>query len=645
MAAQPDPQRRSATGAARRLAHVALVAAAAAAAPSLAAQQPAGAPPAPGATPPVGQQPAPPPAGTSPPAPTNPPSTTHQGPPSTNPAAANPPTTTPAPAAPPLDPTNAAAEILRRRLGLKPGPEGQVPAGPATPPPAPAAPATGANAAPATPNPPSGPAPRTPTTPTAPAAQEPQGQPSTSPPAVPPTPPDPTDQAAEALRRLLPRSKPPERAPIPGQDPAVPPPPEPVPTAAVPAASDALPVQGSLWLRYRARHGGGATDHDVVGRLGVDIGRADRDAVTAHLRARGFWNADGFRRDDPFPGLDHSFGDEWNGRLYAAHVDVHRQGPIELARLGRQDLDETPTTLQFDGARVDSVRFGGRSNAFFGGYGGIPVHQFEASRDGDLVVGVHGGLVPWLGARMRFDAMHLRDEFLAIDREDDLLSARWWQSLEGVQLHGFHSWRDGQPRDLHVGARGELLGCDWSVDWRELLTTQRQQVTELDPFSLIAFEYAPFRQLDATLRREIVRDVEVGAGVDLRRLQDGGDQSAFNREFERLHADMTWRDVRWRGLSLSLAGSYWNSSGEDFRTVTGEVAYRPDAELRIAVGSGYDLFLYDVFDARERLHVRSYYLRLDRRLAASLRVDAGYELQRDDVDEFHLFRLGMTWTF
>lgn len=462
---------------------------------------------------------------------------------------------------------------------------------------------------------------------------------------MPPTPQDPTQQAAEALRRLLPRSKPPERAPIPGLDPAVPPPPELAPAAAVPAASDALPVHGSLWLRYRARHGGGATDHDVVGRLGVDIGRVDRDAVTAHLRARGFWNADGFRRDDPFPGLDHSFGDEWNGRVYAAHVDVHRQGPLELARLGRQDLDETPTTLQFDGARVDSVRFAGGSKAWFGAYGGIPVHQFEASREGDLVLGLHGGLLPWHGARVRFDAMHLRDEFLALDRQDDLLSVRWWQNLEHVQLHGFHSWRDGQPRDLNVGARGELLGCDWSTDWRELLTTQRQQVTELDPFYVVGFEYAPYRQLDVTLRREVVRDVEVGAGVDVRRLQDGGDQSAFNREFERVHADALWRDVLWRGLSLSLAGSYWNSSGEDFRTVTGEVAYRPDAQLRVAVGSGYDLFLYDVFDARERVHVRSYYLRLDRRLGASLRVDGGYELQRDDVDVYHLFRLGMTWTF
>ena len=156
------------------------------------------------------------------------------------------------------------------------------------------------------------------------------------------------------------------------------------------------------------------------------------------------------------------------------------------------------------------------------------------------------------------------------------------------------------------------------------------------------------REAARVLRQAAGRFRDARASADpekAARLRDEGDQAAFNREFERLTVDAAWRDVLVRGLSLSVAGSYWNSSGESFRTVTGELAYRPDATLRLAIGSGYDLFRYDVFDARERVHVRSYYLRVDRRLGAQLRVDGGYELQRDDVDEYHLFRLGMTWTF
>ena len=515
-----------------------------------------------------------------------------------------------------------------------------MPNGPPDPPPAP----------PAASDQPAG-EPLAPPTETAPKPQEPA--PGSTPPPPGATPPqepkpaaqDPTDQAAEALRRLLRGAKPPEVAPIPGQQNPEPPPPERRPSVAPVEPPLGVPVHGSLWLRYRARHGGGATDQDLVGRLQVDVGSASDDAITAHLRARGFWNADGRRRDDPFPGLDQSFADEWNGRVFAAHVDVHRQGPVDLLRLGRQDLDETPMTLQFDGVRLDSVRFGGAIKAWAMAYGGVPVHQFEERRRGDLVVGAAGGFQPWGGGRVRLDAMHLEDEFLAIDREDDLLSVHWWQRLGELQVHGLHTWRDGQARDLQLGGRGELLGCQWTLDYRELVTTQRQQVTELDPFSLIGFEYSPYRQVSAVLRRDLGEGVDVGLAGDLRRLQDEGDQRSFNREFERLTVDAAWRDILVRGLSLSVAGSYWNSSGEAFRTVTGEIAYRPDALLRLAVGSGYDLFLYDVFEARERVHVRSYHVRVERRLGDDVRLDAGYELQRDDLDEFHLFRVGMTWTF
>ena len=580
--------------------------------------------------------PVPPPAPAPAPAPTPTAGTQDPAPtPAPKPAPQPAPTQTPpAPTPPPIDPTNAAAELLRRRLGLVPGPQGQPPAGPPPTPPPGSTPVPAATA-----QDPAAPPPATPGQ--QPQSQQPQSQ-QTQPQQPAAAVQDPTQQAAEALRRLLPNAKPPEIAPVAGQ--VNPEPPAPAPRLPEPTASTTLPLQGSLWTRYRARHGGGATDQDVVARLGVDIGRSDKDTVTAHLRARGFLNADGRRRDDPFPGLDQSFGDEWNGRLYAAHVDVHRQGALELARLGRQDLDETPTTLQFDGLRVDSVRMGA-SKVWLSAYGGIPVHQFEASRHGDAVLGLAGGFVPWQAARLRFDGMHLRDDYLALDRRDDLLSVRWWQNVGEVQLHGLHTWRDGVPRDLQVGSRGELLAVGWSLDYRELLSTQRQQVTELDPFYTIGFEYSPYRQLDATLRREVLPGVELGVGADLRRLRDEADQSAFNREFERGHVDVTWSDVLLRGLSLSVSGSYWNSSGEDFRTATGELAYRPDNTLRAVIGSSYDLFLYDVFDARERVHVRSYYVRLDRRLGAALRVDGSYELQRDDLDEFHLFRLGMTWTF
>lgn len=387
------------------------------------------------------------------------------------------------------------------------------------------------------------------------------------------------------------------------------------------------------------------TDQDIVTRLAVDLGDTTRDAVTVHASARAFGDLDGRRRDDPFRGLDQSYGDPLHAWLYTAHADLHRQGWFDLVRLGRQDLDEAPTPLSFDGVRADTRAFG--PHRLFGSvYGGVPVHHFEASRHGDAVAGAAAGFVPWTGARVRGDAMHLRDEFLAVDRRDDLLGLRWWQQLGPAWLHGLHTWRDARPRDLVVGGRADLGGVGTlDADYRELLSTQRQQVTELDPFYDIAVDYAPYRQVQATWSRDLGPNLDAAVGAELRRLRDAGDEREFNREFERYHAALTCTDLLVPGLSLTVAGSLWDSTGEDFRTLTGELSWRPDPALRIAAGSGYDLYRYDLFAGRERVHVRSWYLRFERRIAASLRLDAGYELERDDLDEFHLFRLGATWTF
>ncbi|MEO6593964.1 MAG: hypothetical protein ABIP94_04350 [Planctomycetota bacterium] len=240
---------------------------------------------------------------------------------------------------------------------------------------------------------------------------------------------DPTKAAAKALEKLLPTAKPPEAAPIPNASGT----PEPIapggPTITPPAQDRATPIEpvavpwsGTLSTRYRARHGSGSSDQDLVARLSLDIGRAERDPVTFHLSARGFGDLDGRHRDDAFSGLDHSFGDDVNLRHYTAYFDVHSLPHVDVARLGRQDLDETP--VSFDGLRIDSERVG-RSGAWLSAYGGVPVHQFEASSRGDSVYGVAGGFKPWADARVRLDWMQLRDDFLATARRDDLLGIRW----------------------------------------------------------------------------------------------------------------------------------------------------------------------------------------------------------------------------
>ena len=504
-------------------------------------------------------------------------------PPPQQPAPSPPPAPPPAePANAPVDEAGAAAELLRRQLGLEPGPQGPPPAGP-------------------------------------------PGQPL---PQQEPKPVDPTDAARQALERGQAGE---------GAQQTTPPPKLIEPTG--------LALSGVFSTGYRLRHGAGSTDQDLIARLTVDVGRVDRDAVTAHVSARGYADLDGTRPDDPFAGLDESLGNNVNGRLYGAHVDAHRIPHVELARLGRQDLEDAPVFVTFDGVRADSERFGAM-RAWMSAYGGVPVHYFEASASGDSVYGAAGGLSPWANTRIRFDWIDLRDEWLATDRHDSLVGVKCWQNVGAVQLTGLYTWLDGDPRDLQLGARGDLdVPLHFDCHYRELLTTQRAQVTELDPFFDIALEYFPYREVDVSLGTDIGSMLVIDVGVDVRRLDDQSDERAFNREFERWFTDVTLLDLFTRGLSLTVSGSRWDSSGEGFETVAGDLEYRPDNKLRVTLGTAYDLFKYDALANDERVHVRSWYLRIDRRLTDAVRVDGGYAYERNDDDEFHVFRLEVTWTF
>lgn len=543
----------------------------------------------------------------------------------------------PVPKPEPVDPTKAAAEILKKALGLKPGPEGQPPAGP-PPKPLPQTeeeqqgeeqqgeekPAAGAGQ-----------------TGNAEAAQEPQPKPQ--------QPVDPTEAGKRALEGLLPGAKPPDAAPIPTKEGT----PEPiVPGAAAQSAPPPAPLTktgglewgGMLWTRYRARHGAGSSDQDLVARLSLDFGNETRDPYTVHVAGRLWADLDGRDPNNAFNGLNQSFGNDFNGLLYSAHVDAHQLPHLDLARLGRQDLVETPVPVTLDGLRLDSERMG-PAKVMFSAYGGVPVHYFEATSSGDAAYGLASEFVPWQDARLRLDWMSLHDEYLALDHDDEVLGARWWQELRGVSLHGLHTWVDGKPRDLQVGARATTDSLiTITIDYRELLTTQRAQVNELDPYYEMMAEYRPYRQLDASVNTDLGDNLTWNVGSSVRRLSDQSEAGTYNREFERVYTDVDIHAFGVNGLSFSIGGDYWNAQGEGFQTFRGDVEYRPDANVRVILGTGYDLFRYDSFANTERVHVRSIYLQTDYRLSARTRLDAAYEYDRDDLDEFHLFRLGVTWT-
>jgi hypothetical protein len=308
---------------------------------------------------------------------------------------------------------------------------------------------------------------------------------------------------------------------------------------------------------------------------------------------------------------------------------------------------ETPVEVQFDGARVETVATGALG-FWAAAYAGLPTHLYESSATGDLLGGLAAGLQPWADARLRLDWLHAEDRLPQGSHKDDVLGVNLWQDVQDhTQLHANYTLLEGESRDLRLDAASEIKawGLRAQLSYYELFSTQRFLVTELDPFFQQAFDYHPYRQGGVLVSQEVGEYVTLAGGIDLRRLADQSDAGTFNREFERYFVNPSVHGVPCSGLSLSLVGEIWNSDTERFDTVGGDLDLKLSRSLRANLGSSYALYKVDTFTGREQDHVRTWYARLRQDVVKGLRVDGRYEYEKNEIDIFHTFRIGMTWTF
>jgi hypothetical protein len=529
----------------------------------------------------------------------------------------------------PAQPSDAdrAADALRKALGLKKGP---VPGDPNAKPPTPPATSPDAAAQPTAPQDPQRPQEPTPI-PTAPNPERPAA--------------DPSNQAADSLRDLMPRAVSP-------QDPAAPPAPEPPRDAAALQATQkngeaAYPVHGSIGTRFRSRDSGSDKDQDLGVTVRVDAGDKTRHAITSHFAGRGFLDLDGIQRGNSFNGLDETYNDSLGGYVYAAHADLHRIPSLDLARVGRQSLIDTPQWLDIDGAYAESKRHG-MLRAYGAAYVGAPVRYWDGTTHGDRAYGAAFGLHPWQGGRMRFDWMHIDDDVYAADGSDDLLAVQAWHAIDDrTTVYAKHTWLDGNARDLVLRGQSywEQLGIDGSLTYRELLSTQSAQTTEFDPYSPILVTYAPYRQIEALATKQFGERWAVSAGCDARQLRDDGAESQFNREYTRFYAGPSVQKLFGKDLTLSGNAERWNATDGDYTTFSGDLRWRASPLTTATMGTSYARFAYDAFAAEERDNVRSWYLRVQHRPKPDLRIDGTIAHEQNDIDSYVHFRIGATWTF
>lgn len=420
--------------------------------------------------------------------------------------------------------------------------------------------------------------------------------------------------------------------------------------AGTPAKSNS-PVHGYVSTRYRARTTGGAHDQDVDTVLGLDIGDATKDRVTGHLMARASADLDGTSSTDPFFSLNDTSDHGLSARLYSAWADIRPAEPrtalVERWRLGRQLDYLTPEFALFDGVSAQT-RMLGKHQFQAGIYGGVPVHLYESSSQGDVLYGAFAQGHAWQDARVRADWMHLEDETRLAKHDNDLLSLEAWQTVSSrLQLEGKYTHLEQEPRDLRAQASWYDVKRELTIflSYFELLRTQHSLALEADPFSTTLLEEFPYRQARLLVSKTLYEFLLLQGGADVRRVSDSSDIGQFNRDFERGFLTTTLSDILPLDLSLSLTGEVWNSPDSDIETWGFDVSRQFQRRVDASLGSYYSLFKYDYFQVVERDDVRTYYITLRWKENSAATFDVRYEFEDSDLGDFQTFRVGAKWQF
>ncbi len=419
-----------------------------------------------------------------------------------------------------------------------------------------------------------------------------------------------------------------------------------------------FPVHGKLSLKYRLRwlvnKDGRDSDNDLYQILSADIGNRKKHLLTAHFSVRAAEDLDGEHHSDgyfAFDSLHDTYSRRVHGDVYYAYAELHRLLFIESARIGRQTMDESPVVFHFDGARVDTMEWKQVFSLQAGVYAGIPVHYYESSWRGDTIYGAWAQAKPWTGARFRAEFTRIRDAFENSTQRDELACFSGWQSIaEILTLHARYTLLEGHSRD-HL-LRGDLYVEDWdfrvNASWYRLYKTTELTSLETDFFTWTLHSYFPYDQFQLLVAKGLFTHLNLQAGADLRAVSPYDDEGPGNRSYQRYFFSPGIVDWPISGLSASVTLEYWNvkhSSSGDQKSAGFDVSYKGIKGLKLSAGSSFALYKYDFLEDLEREHVQTYYAKVSWSPWKPLKFELGYELEKNDRDDFHKVKAAVSYTF
>jgi len=408
-------------------------------------------------------------------------------------------------------------------------------------------------------------------------------------------------------------------------------------------------VTGDLEFRYIGRWTDGWHDHDLFGYTRVDIGDPHEKLFTAHFEGSAAVDLDRNRSaDNPFLSIEDTYNGDVTGRLYAAHLDLNsvEGNPVgdafQLVRLGRQILYQTPETLFVDGLLVRTVPAESALGLTAEAMVGVPNHLFESSSKGDTTYGAAVTVQPWLATEVRFDYLHVDDEYLGTTDRNDLFGARWTERFgQSVYLAAHMNMLESDPRDLGVHLSWTPVDDDLSIVTRytALLSDQTRRSIDLDYFTTVMGTYYSYHQYELFVHKGFADQLSLDGGVQFRELATSANQGTFNHEFRRYYFGPTLSGWPGESTELSLLAEYWDASGDKFSTLSFDVSQTLAESWKCSIGTSFDLFRYDALLAQEDENVYVYYARLRHDLSDSVQLRARFEFEDGEREDFGTFRL------
>jgi hypothetical protein len=408
------------------------------------------------------------------------------------------------------------------------------------------------------------------------------------------------------------------------------------------------PVHGTVTARYIGRESNdGDRDQDAYVLVQASVYDADTDPWGAYVSGRLARDLDGGIHDgaSPYHSLADTHGDLTHTRLYEAWLEARATG-LEMLRLGRQEMWDTPAWIRFDGLRVETLPEGGWKQQI-GAYAGRPA-PLESSGSGDSVWGAWLKHRPWTGGRTRLDVMSLKDEERLDGDEDTLLSADVRQQIgTELGLEGTYTWLESEALDLDLRATWTRVEDGWTGElaYHELLNQQNVRAEELDPFSTALLTYEPYWQAGAMLAKSFADDVDVRGGWDMRRLDDGADEGEFNREFDRGFLTGVVHDVLFRGCSVSLTGERWSGDDSELDTWGVDVTQEWSQDVSASVGSYYSMYKDDLLLGQQDQDVRTWYAKLELRSDPNLTWTFLFDHEHNEIATYDTLTVRAAWAF